>query len=228
MKIKIALCLWITAALPAAAAITYLDASPDNTTLADGSTYTPTASLINNDDLWSNRTGLTTNGNSVYTANDSNADPGENAPMLRTTIGGLAGGSSYDIYVYFWGAGNDIPSGNQRWDIQAGLSGSSLSFYDTQNALNLGHGLTGVNPATHFTNTSPLVILAASDRRLYQAYLGTAVADGSGNINIFIDDAPGNANRTWYDGVGHQLIPEPGVAMLGALGLLGLLRRRRP
>jgi hypothetical protein len=224
MKFKLATCLLISAALPAAAAITYVDASPDNTTLADGTAYTPTAALVNNDDLWSSRP--FGNGATVYTANDSNAIPGENAPMLRTTIGGLTVGATYNLYVYFWGGGNDAPTGNQRWDIQAGLTSTTLTFHDTQNSTNLGHLTTGVNPATYFTN-DPLVVVSDSDRRLYQVSLGTAVADGSGNINIFIDDAPGNANRTWYDGVGFQLIPEPSVALLGAIGLLGLLRRRR-
>lgn len=224
MKFKLATCLLISAALPAAAAITYVDASPDNTTLADGTAYTPTAALVNNDDLWSSR--AFGNGVTVYAANDGNATPGENAPMLRTTIGGLTVGATYNLYVYFWGGGNDGPVGNQRWDIQAGLTSTTLTFSDTQNSTNLGHASTGVNPATYFTNT-PLVLVLDSDRRLYEASLGTAVADGSGNINIFIDDAPGNANRTWYDGVGFQLIPEPSVALLGAIGLLGLLRRRR-
>lgn len=225
MKSGIALCLLVSAALPAAAAITYLDASADNTTLADGSAYTPTATTINNDNQWSLRT--LGNGVTVYTANDSNATPGEDAPTLRTTISGLTGALSYNIYAYFWGAGNDAPVNNQRWDLLAGLSATSLAFHDTQNAVNLGHALGGVNPATYFTNTSPAVIVAESDRRLYQVALGTAVADGNGHIRVFIDDAPGNINRTWYDGVGYELIPEPGSAMLVLPGLLGLLRRRR-
>jgi hypothetical protein len=228
MKKTSVIALLISSALPVAAAITYVDATVSNTTLADGSAYTPTASTINNDNEWSLRTfGNPENDRTVYTTNDSNANPGEDGPMLRSTIGGLAIGSVYDIYVYFWGAGNDAPIGNQRWDIQAGLTPTALSFYDTQNATNLGHATTGVDPATYFTNNSPNVIVADADRRLYQAHLGTATADDSGNIHVFIDDAPGNANRTWYDGVGYEVIPEPGAALLGALGLLGLLRRRR-
>lgn len=225
MKSNISLCLLLSAALPAAAAITYVDASAANTTLANGNPYTPTASLINNDNQWS----LRTLGNSltVYTANDSNADPGEDAPMLRTTITGLTVGAPYDVYIYFWGAGSDAPGGNQRWDIQGGLSDTTLTFYDVGNATNLGHATTGVDPNTYFTNSSPAVLVVDTDRRLYQVNLGTAVANASGNINVFIDDAPGNVNRTWYDGVGYQLIPEPSVAMLGTIGLFGLLRRRR-
>jgi hypothetical protein len=224
MKKSTVIALLISSALPVAAAITYVDASASNTTLADGSAYTPAATTIDDDNEWSLRT--LGNNATVYTTNDSNANPGEDGPMLRTTISGLAIASVYDVYVYFWGAGNDAPAGNQRWDIQAGLTTTTLTFFDTQNATNLGHTTTGVNPTTYFTN-SPDVLVVEGDRRLYQAYLGTATADGSGNIHVFIDDAPGNANRTWYDGVGYELIPEPGFALLGALGLLGLLRRRR-
>ncbi len=208
----------------ATAAITYVDASTSNTTLANGDPYTPTASLINDDDEWS----LRTFGNlgTVYAANDSNADPGEDAPMLRTTITGLSESVSYNIYAYFWGAGNDSPTGNQRWDILAGLDSGNLTFFDTGNATNLGHATTGVDPSSYFTNTSPTVIVAEDDRRLYEAFLGTAVADSNGQIHVFIDDAPGNPNRTWYDGVGY-VIPEPGSAAFAFLGLLAFARRRR-
>ncbi len=180
--------------------ITYVDASPTNTTLANGDPYTPTASLINDDDEWS----LRTFGNlgTVYTANDNNANPGEDAPVLRTTLGGLNAGEEYGVHVYFWGAGNDSPSGNQRWDILAGFASDELSFFDVNNSPNLGHAVSGVDPAAHFSNEAPPVLVAEDDRRLYEAFVGNVVADGNGEIRVFIDDAPGNPNRTWYDGVG--------------------------
>ncbi len=202
---------FLLAVIPARGEITYLDASPENTTLADGSGYLPTATLINDDNQWSMRP--LANLGTVYTANDNNANPGEDAPMLRTTIEGLAPGTAYDVFVFFWGAGNDAPAGNQRWDIMAGLSGDSLAFHNTGNAINLGHATTGVVPASHFTNNSPAVMVAEADRRLYQAMVGTATADPAGRIDVFIDDAPGNANRTWFDGVGWKVAdvtePEP-------------------
>lgn len=191
--------------------VTYLDAAPANTTLTDGSPYTPTATLINDDNQWSLRT--LANLGTVYTANDNNANPGEDAPMLRATMSGLVPGAAYDVFVYFWGAGNDAPAGNQRWDILAGLSPGALEFFDTGSAINLGHATTGVDPFTHFTNQSPTVLLSENDRRLYQARLGTATADANGRINVFVDDAPGNVQRTWFDGIGWKpaetTTPEP-------------------
>lgn len=187
--------------VPCDARITYLDVTPDNTTRIDGSPHTPTAALINDDDEWSTR--MFGNRTTVYTSNDDNANPGEDAPALRTAIRGLEPGEEYAVRVYFWGAGNDSPTGNQRWDLRAGLAASELSFFDVNNSPNLGHAATGVDPAAHFANNSPPILLAEDDRRLHEAFLGNASADADGRIEVFIDDAPGNANRTWIDGIGH-------------------------
>jgi hypothetical protein len=148
MPRALALAAIVLSGIPSRAEITYLDAAPANTTLADGSAHTPTAALVNNDNQWSNR--ALGNSATVYTANDSNANPGENAPMLRTTIAGLAPGGTYEVFVYFWGAGNDSPTGNQRWDIQAGLTEDTPAFFDTNGALNLGHASTGIDPPDPF------------------------------------------------------------------------------
>jgi len=208
--------------------ITYVDATTSNTTLADGTPYTPTAALINDDNQWSNR--AFGNGGTVYTANDSNATPGEDAPVLRTRLTGLADGT-YNVYAYFWAGGNDAPVGNQRWDIRAGLTASSLTdfFFNTDTANGpLGYNalrLSTADPAVVFSNT---VLITDADRRLYQASLGTAtVSGGSGIIDIFIDDLPGNVNRTWYDGVGFSVVPEPSSVFVLGLGLVGVVLRRR-
>mgnify|MGYP000692924018 CR=1 FL=1 len=213
-------------AVPASASITYVDATTSNTTLADGSAYTPTASTNNTDDEWSSRSAFG-NGGALYTANDNNADPGEDAPELRTLITGLTPGQMYEVYVYYWTAGNDAPGGNQQWDIQAGLTTGALTAILTADGTNLGHASTGVDPSTYFTNDSPQVIVSEGDRRMREYALGTIAADGSGNLAVYVDDNPGNVNRTWYDGVGYEQIPEPSAALLGGIGLLALLRRRR-
>jgi hypothetical protein len=174
--------------------VTYVDATTANTKLADGSSYAPTASQNNTDNQWSDRSF----GNSaqVYTANDNNANPGEDAPEIRTTISLLTPGETYRIFVYYWTAGNDSPTGNQQWDIAAGFSSGSTTAITAAAGTNLGSTI------GHFTST---VLVTESDRRLREFFLGNAVADASGNIDVYINDLPGNSNRTWYDGVGFEL-----------------------
>jgi len=66
---------------------------------------------------------------------------------------------------------------------------------------------------------------------MYVAVLGTAVADTNGEIAVYINDID-NVNtsrtRTWYDGVGFELVPEPASIFLALMGLAGpaLIRRR--
>lgn len=51
-----------------------------------------------------------------------------------------------------------------------------------------------------------------------------AMADGSGNIAILFQPGPGSQ---FGEMAGMEIIPEPSAALLGGLGLLGLLRLRR-
>jgi hypothetical protein len=184
--------------LPAHGGITYVDATTGNTTLANGSAYSPTATRIDNDNEWSART-FGNNAN-VYTANDNNAIPGEDAPRLRTTITGLVPGQSYAVYVYFWGAGT---STNAEWDIQAGVSESSMTVFSRTNATSLGDGYVDDGTVTNSTAFTTPVMVEEGNRDLLQASLGNLVADETGAIRVFIDDLPGNDDRTWYDGLGY-------------------------
>ena len=206
---KTTVCALLLSSVLPAAAITYVDASPANTTLADGSPYTPTATVINDDNQWSLRT--FGNNGTVYTANDSSLSPGEDAPMLRTSITGLEANMEYEISVYFWVAGSGVPTGNQPWDIRAGLAPDAMNVirHNTPGALRLD--TSGVT----FTNS---VLVTEADRRLFQFILGTAVATGDGEIQVFVDDVPGDVFRTWYDGVGFAPLAPPEPAVWVGLG----------
>lgn len=254
MKRSLIPLLLLAASVPARSAVTYVDASTSNTLAWNGSSYgtfTTSTSSSGTDGLWRARTGLAnpyTTGTVFESAGATGgAQNTEDAPRLATTITGLTVGSSYAVYAYFWGAGSP-----NAWKIQAGLSdpgaGNNMTVY-TQ----LGGGGATQVTATSFTQigTTPLagsarttsegftstILIAEVDRLLFRAALGTAVADGSGSITVYIDDDTAGRQagqnpttsslRTWYDGVGVEAVPEPSAALLGLLGTLALFRRRR-
>jgi len=194
--------------------ITYVDANADNTSGDDFSTSTIAAG---DNAGWVIRTGIANDGQ-VFAAAAGNASPTETTSQLTTVISGLQAGQEYDVFVYFW-----APGGNENWDIQAGLAPGALDAFNT---VTRSTDISTEDAATYFTNASPLVLMQEGNRELYQAYLGTATADASGNISVYVNDLTGNNNRTWYDGVGYAAIPEPASVALLGLGCLLIGSRR--
>jgi hypothetical protein len=152
--------------------------------------------------------------NSIFTGNSNEFGKGNNQTIA---ISGLAAGGSYDIYIYAlshntgsWGNLSDTERASGAFTT-SNVSGNGTSQ-------SLDNGITGTN-ATTFT--------AGSNYVLFQ----TIVADGSGNISILADATDGaGATRLHINGLQIAQIaavPEPSAALLGALGVLGLLRRRR-
>jgi autotransporter-associated beta strand protein len=192
----------------AMAAVDYLDASPTNTTLADGTAlnlvasspadpqdYTTSGSSATANNHWHLRTGFA-NGSDVW-ASASGASPYTNdSSTLRTTLTGLTPGQLYNVYVYYWVAGNGAAVGNQQWDVRTGFDTGAMTNVPWNSGTNLG------DTSGHF-NTAVLVIEA--DRRLFEYKVGARLADGSGNIQVYVDDLPGNSSRTWFDGVGSEI-----------------------
>ena len=89
--------------------------------------------------------------------------------------------------------------------VQAGLSGTGTTTWNS------------VTNQTGFTNTVDLGISAANQGNILLRFnsLSTASAGGTNRIdNIIVTSTP-------------AVVPEPSAALLGALGALGLLRRRR-
>jgi hypothetical protein len=206
--------------------ITYVDATHGaggNTTLTNGSQWDPLASqsFVSNDGVWEAR--AFGNGATIY----QNAASGgmDDAHPLLTTISGLQL-NTYDVYVYFW-------SDSSSWRINAGLTPGSLSYFQF-NPLSPGASTyatptgstifsTSLNPNPF---TSSVMIAEGSNRQLVQGYLGQVTG---ASISVFIEDGPaGNQDqRTWYDGIGYAIVPEPTAGALLGLGLLSLVFRRR-
>ena len=219
---------------------TYVDAVSGvsgNTTLADGSLFSPplngNTGLDNN---WEQRTDAAFgNGANIFESGGEGTAVTENAPELRTTISGLVAGASYSIYVNFW----DPTSATEDWSIRAGFTSNpgANQIFAAEDAL-AETFLTGANGAvlaSTLTYSSGPTLVSSGGRALLAGFVGVAVADGSGQIQVFIDDLPAGDSvnkRTWYDGVSYELapIPEPSSAALAAgllVGFVGLSRRRR-
>ena len=81
-------------------------------------------------------------------------------------------------------------------------------------------------------------VIEQSARFLWKASVGTAIADAGGQAKVYIDDfvlsggAPptGNQtvnNRTWYDGVGFELVPEPSALLMMLFAAPAMVVRRK-
>lgn len=215
--------------------ITYVDADPSsNTTLADGSALqdeTHYSSTLNDaDGLWNLRSFA--NESTIFASNDSGA---EDCPRLRTTVAGLEAGTTYNVYVYFWGATG------ANWRLRAGLENlageldgynsahTTTSSFATSSYLtdNVGGSNLNPGPLTTATDSDPAienggyfsgsVETAEGNRSLYQVLLGQ-VTSTDGTLSVYVDDLANQSsvNRTWFDGVGYQAVSEPSLTYLDA------------
>ena len=83
----------------------------------------------------------------------------------------------------------------------------------TQTLSGLTAGTVGFSELTGYSN---------SDRRGLRGYLGTAIADPTGEIKIYADDdgfLDTIQERVWFDGASYEAIPEP--ATFGIMALFG-------
>ncbi|WOO42045.1 BNR-4 repeat-containing protein [Rubellicoccus peritrichatus] len=191
------------------AAVTYIDAVADpslgtvNTVATSGDPlslwYEPNGGLSDNSD-WARRTDAAF-GNDGDILQARNASGG--FQELTTTISGLVSGQSYRIYAFFW----DSQDPTQAWTLDAGLASNALSSYTGPSSTN---SITAVGElASGLVFDSAVDTFLGNDRDLYYASLGTAVAV-DGEVEVFIDNSleGNNGRRSWYDGVGYELISD--------------------
>lgn len=226
----LAACMIAVSATQTFAQITYVDAtdgSSGNTAVAPsaGGGVFNTSGALNSqgpggDGLWDVRA-FGNNATIYQNASSGNTD---DAQRLVTSVNVPL--ATYDVYAYFWVDSSDWRLGASLADEAGDLplysrnSPEVIRYYDGADATVFSSSL-GANP---FTSD---VMVAEGNRRLYQAPLGR-VTDST--IAVYIDDVPNQPDsnqRTWYDGIGYQRIPEPSTMALIGLASLGLLASRR-
>lgn len=162
---------------------------------------------IANDGQWRFRGNASGNmfgaGGTVYESDPNEDVDGE----LEVTLSGLGSGSSVDVYAVWWSATNENwtvraglspnPGGNQIYDYRGtrGIAGqlgvfSNWSTLPADNA-DVADGFTGIQGSTLEGNRVMLV-----------AKVGTGTANGSGDIDVYIDDTVGGT-RSWFDGLAY-------------------------
>ncbi|MEM6504344.1 MAG: PEP-CTERM sorting domain-containing protein [Planctomycetota bacterium] len=200
-----------------AAPITFVDADLTNTTLDAGFPIilgtNVTTTRVNGDDLWAYDTGFG-NGPAVFAAGASDVV----GNVLETTVSSLPS-NTYDVYVFYFAS--TAPQTDANWDIEAQVGPNPPVI-----ASGLGDG---IDPSTlDFAVTPTFAFGNNGDIQMRAINIGTVTGT---EFKVFIS-APdtvsgGGEPRTWFDGVGYAVVPEPGSLALLVMGGVCALRRRR-
>jgi hypothetical protein len=169
-------------------------------------------------------------GGDVYQFMSSNGvDPTE----LVTTITGLTPGVEYNFYAFFWEGNSGAANWFLDTSLQGPGADPSAFTHHTRANLNNATGpvyeaaelpfanASDINTTNEYIVSTPGVFYTndltpgfgndqtrtngvPSDLDLLAARVGTAVAPGSGQVDIYIRNLTAG-NRVWYDGVGYQV-----------------------
>jgi hypothetical protein len=193
-------------------AITYIDALQGSNTCATGGSLADTswASTTTTSGTWQLRD-VEGNENTIFQNNAS-------APELTTQITGLADGT-YTIWAFYW---DQTDNDNNNWVLSAGLTSGDLTSYSSPGEPAVTNcTTTGVVDANTLSFTTS-VKTTNFPRNLFGINLGQVVVSGGSVVNVYIDNdinaLSGSDNRSWYDGVGYEAVPEPASLSLIGLG----------
>lgn len=202
--------------------ITYVDAAEGaaGNTFATGSSLADTSwvgpdEVSANETQWNKREIAGSNGGSIYQGWTNSTPP----PELTTRMDDLADGT-YLIWAFYW---DHVQSGTNNWVLSAGLTSGDLTTYSSPGEPAVAGATTaGVTKATDltFTNLEPD---GSGNIHLFGVELGIVEVSGGNPVEVFLgnDLVGGFANRSWYDGVGYQLVaagPDPRITSITAVG----------
>lgn len=171
----------------------------------------------NTDLNWGERVFAGTNDGAILVGPQS---AGGDAPELVTAIDGLAPGSFYDIFAYYWVIGQPGALGAAEWQVAAGFTSGDLTTFDSDG----DGGLAGISPLPG-DFVSPVSTSSGGDTlTLLQASVGVTQADDNGFVNVFVDDISDDTQRTWYDGLGFRLGEQPSLLSIEVDRGTGLVR----
>lgn len=216
----------------AAGAITYVDAELDNTTidgaalvLGDNYTITPDHSLI--DGLWGFRTNRSDTAGEGIWVSDGGAAAGEvdreSTAALKVDVT-LPDAGIYDLYAVIM----NNNTGTGYWDVatRIGDTGDFTNFNKNSAEMTLA-------VAADF-DSAVNISTATSGDQTFKVLIGQYTATTAGEtISIYVngldswDGQAGLDQRTRFDGLGYEAVPEPiTLVLLSAGAFLGLRRRK--
>lgn len=205
MKKPIILASAIAAATSANAAVTYVDTTTSNSTIGGaapvlGVNYT--AGRTGGDGLWGQDLGFFTGG--IFAAQ------GESPAVFNTTV--TVPSATYTVYAFY--AAQTV---GPNWDVSTNLVGEApINVVGAASPAVLASTL-------DFGGSDPDFTAQSGNLTLYAINVGTVTG-----TEISVDfNALDGGDRTWIDGIGYEVVPEPSSFALIGLGALGLLVRRR-
>ena len=181
------------------AAITFVDADLDNTTingelLNDGVNYKYGSNSIT-DNFWGTRSRASVNGGYIWTTDaPSDGVYAETTEPLVTTITIDAPAGEYRVFGMFYIS----MQGTGLWDCAFSLDGSNYINYTKDNS---------TRAESSFFDDTVLVADVDGSGYLFIVQLGSAtITDSEKEVSVYVQgmDSGDVDNRTWFEGLGYQ------------------------
>lgn len=210
----------------------YADAFEGNTTFADGTSPWSTATGGAQDGLWWRRTGYGYNDAGVLKGTD--ADVFEALSLttywrstgsvqgLKTTVSGLVDGQEYRVYVIY-----SSKSFGENWNVTADFS-PIITGADGVVTSGITYGAADATIQGVRVFAGEIIDDNGSGIYHFKGLIGNYTGTAAGTLDVYIDDLWDQANenqRTWYDGIYLEVVPEPTSLALVVLGSLAVLRK---